>query len=433
VNRMNSILNKTALIISLLITIQLLLADVTNSDNKVEDNSVNLMQTTDDISEMLSSAYDHFLSSKYSLAIKEYRKCIGLDSMSVESWRGLLLSYNAMFNWTRTIKDGSKPIRLFPFDPAINNAFAFALFNRFNSLSAHKYYKAGLLNARNVGDITSQKISYEGMGWIYLVNNDYSKTSKAFKQASYLDPNYKLPDSMNKVNHSTEVQYAFWDQHKKAYTFNHETKYQRFVCGLGFEQIDINNKKYRQAYSGTIGIAAPISDFRLSTIALRGKDTQYPADVYQLGIAKKFWFNQALVIPEFKSAFSKYQHLNAYQNELSIQYRFKRLGVNYAIVNIQKDVDIVDGDTDFWMYHTNLNYIFSNGIIIDLSFGIGEQDWWVTPSGTVIDTDNTYSRFIGNSIIIPFLTNDFLIWYHQLGTKQGKNQYLGSVQIKVTY
>ena len=428
-------LNKLFLIF-FLVSFGLLCAQEISTQDNINEIKEFLKENPDDLNARINLGYNYMLDNKPLLAIREYRNVAEKDSSNLQAWQGLLWAYNAQKSWNYTITNSKKPMQLFPQDSSIKGFTAFAYWNSYNALTAHKYYSQSLKLARQNNELLGQSMALEGLGWIYQSFDDYSLAYKSFEQARIISNQTSVSygmDLLNRVKLSTSFSYSNLENKKSAISANQALNYKRLSLHTGFEQFKIDGKRFRDAWSGGISLQTSPFQIGVSGWSLDAKSTTYPAHIYQGYITEKYWLSDMLLQPTYRFAYSRYPEFNVYQNDLALSTTFRKTTVSVGAVRSQRDVESVGADETWWAYHAIISYPFYKGYIVSLSAGKGRQDWWVSPVGYIVDTSITNVKYLGNTLIIPLSKPVSMILYHQLGYKDDVWHYTGSFGLNVSY
>jgi tetratricopeptide (TPR) repeat protein len=376
------------------------------------------------------------LANKPLLALREYRFVTEKDSSNLSAWQGMLWAYNALKKWNLTIKTSRIPLKLFPADPTLSNFTAYAYWNAYDALAAHKYYQKGKKQAVADGELKAQSTALEGLGWIYQSFDDYSLAYNSFQKAQSLSSDSLLSygmDTLQKLNLNTSLSYSNLENKKSALAANQTINYKRLYINTGFEQFKIEGKRFRDAWSGGIGFQTTPFQLGVSGWYMDADTDIYPAHIYQGYLTEKYWLSDMMLQPTYRFAYSTYPEFNTYQNDLAISTTIRRTTVSAGIVHTQRDVDSPGADETWLAFHAKLSYAFDKGFIASLSAGKGRQDWWVSPVGYIVDTSITNTKYVGNTVLVPLSKSVNLVFYHQLGFKCAIWHYTGSLALNVSY
>lgn len=402
----------------------------------INEISEYLVQNPDDSSARVNLGYNYMLSNQPLLALRAYRYVTERDSTNLNAWQGMLWAYNALTNWKQTIVYSKTSLTLFPQDPVLKNFTAYAEWNSYNALAAHKLYSKSNKLASNSGDINAQSTALEGLGLIYSSYADYSLANHSFQQAQNLlyetTPSWGM-DSLKKLHLNTTLSYANLENQKSAVAANHLFTYKRLSVNTGFEQFKIKGKRWRDTWSAGLDFQTRPLQIGISGWWLGGDATTYPAQVYQARITEKYWLSDLMLQPFYRFAWSSYPEFNVYQNDLAFHVTYQRTTISASIVHTQRDVENLNGDETYLAFHAGLSYIFNKGYTVGLSAGKGKQDWSVSPVGYVVDSSETNTKYLGNTLLIPLTKTVDLIYYQQLGYKQAIWNYTGSLALNVSY
>ncbi len=411
-------------------------AQSTASQENINSIKDYLINNPDDMTARLNLGYNYMLDNKPMLALREYRFITEKDSTNLQAWMGMLWAYNTLKNWKYSLANSKIPLKLFPQDSALLSYTAFAYWNSFNAMTAHKYYSLSLKQAKKDNGLLAQSIALEGLGWIYLSYNDYSLAHNSFQQAQVLSNASSISsgmESLKRFNQNTILSYSNLENKKTTLSANQCINYKRLNIQTGFEQFKTDGKRIRDAWSAGVGFQTKPFLVGISGWSLNGKTTDYPVHIYQTYITEKYWFSDLLLQPTYRFAYSEYPEFNAYQNDLAFSATYLKTTISAGAVRTQRDVENLNADASWWAYHAKFSYPFNRGYIVSLSAGKGKQDWWVSPVGFIVDTNVTNIRYLGNTISIPCSKTVDIIFYHQLGYKKDIWHYTGSLAMNVSY
>lgn len=409
-----------------------------NLDNQRYINEISdyLVNNSEDLDARINLGYYYMLDNNPLLALREYRYVTERDSSNLTAWQGVLWAYNAQYNWKQTTIKSKTAQKLFPQDPIIRNFTGYAYWNSYNALAARRLYMISNALAEAAGDTQAQTAALEGLGWIYQAYNDYSLARLSFTNSNNtnrIDSNSAGLKSLKKVKLNTLMSYANLENKKSSLTANQILDYKRLTIKTGLEQFKADGKKIRDSWSA--GISYQTRPFVLEADAwlLKGNYNIYPAHIYQAQIMERYWFNDMMLKPTYRFAYSHYPDFNVYQNALNLDYSVRRTTLGATVVHSRRDVENLNADETYLAYHGSLSYIMNKGVILGLTAGHGRQDWYVSSLGYIVDTNITNKKYIGNSILFPLSGKVDLIYYHQLGYKQKIWHYTGSVTLSVSY
>jgi hypothetical protein len=122
-----------------------------------------------------------------------------------------------------------------------------------------------------------------------------------------------------------------------------------------------------------------------------------------------------------------------YQGEASLALNMQKLILTCRYGQTYRDVLSPDADYYKSALHLSVSYPYYRFFYIALLAGTGNQDWWVTPSGFIIDDYNSESSYLANTISIPLNHKTDFTWYHKFMERDDTWQYAFGISLTGRY
>ena len=153
----------------------------------------------------------------------------------------------------------------------------------------------------------------------------------------------------------------------------------------------------------------------------------------QGSISEQVWLHQMMLEPIYRFSYGHYPDFDTWQNDLGLKIAFAKTTLSLEAVRLDRDVESLEADQTRYACHSWLSYPLGRGCYLTLKAGWGEQDWWVNPTGFIVDTTDTITSYYGANLSLPVSENLALNVYYQMGYEQHHWRYLGNIGLNLEY
>ena len=383
----------------------------------------------------LNLAFLYMNNNKPLLALREYRTVLEQDKENVDANAGVLWALNMMQAYDLSLKNSKDLLKKRPDQPTYHNNRAYALLKTGNISQARYHYSLGLKH--EAWNLVNRQISFEGLGWAYLLMDDYwpavNNLDKAISINAF-EPDLSGLDRLATPRFKTSFGYTVPAGGRRNIALSQDIFYRASYLRLHFEEFQVDSEHFRTALQTKAKYQLRFFNLGFVHTYLTGEDSRvYPANAFSLLLEPKLYFKAFKLVPRIKPSYSVYERFDMQQVDLSPIFSYGKWNLTPTWRYIFQDNDAIDSDQKHQVLAAELSRAIFRGLILGLGYSQGDYDWVIDCHDNVIDTFDASQKNYSAYMYLPLGEYFSLVQFNQLNYTEDGREYLFHIRLELNW